>query len=77
MSSAAVDSIIPRLRHEVALAVLQGHDVHQINEEIIEPAPLDDEHKAALFLYAFAMQDPGQSRQQAVRMLDELVDIAG
>jgi hypothetical protein len=72
------ESIIPRLQHEVALAVLAGHDPHEINETIIDPEPaLDEEHKAALFLYAWSMQEPGIARQRSRQYLDDLVDAAG
>lgn len=77
MPSSDVALIIPRLQHEVGLAIHQGHDPHQINEEIIDPAPLDDEQKAALFLYACVMEPPSVSRQRAARMLADLADAAG
>lgn len=77
MPSSDVATIIPRLQHEVALAVHQGHDPHRINEEIIDPAPLDDEHKAALFLYAFVMDEPGKARQRARQYLYDLIAVAG
>lgn len=77
MPSQDLSVIVPRLLHDVSLAVHAGHDPFQINEDIIDPAPLDDEHKAALFLYACVMEEPGTARRRARQTLYDLVAQAG
>src|SRR5512142_2462201 len=46
------------LRTTIVRAVADGKDLDQINEELIDPAALCDDHKAALWLLAFALLDP-------------------
>ena len=43
------------LQKQVAKAVRTGLDLDAIEAEIIEPAAVDEDHKAALWLYAQAL----------------------
>ena len=49
--------IVSELHRQIADAVLAGARVDAIEETIIDPAPLDEEHKSALWLYAQALQE--------------------
>ncbi len=52
------------LQLQVAQAVQGGVSLLEIEEAIIDPAPVDEEHKAALWLYAEALRDrPGLERE--------------
>lgn len=64
--------LIPRLQHSVALAVHQGKNADEIYEEVIDPEPIGDEAKAALWLYATVMQEPAAARRQATDLLASL-----
>ena len=45
------------LQTQVAQAVQAGVDLVTIEETIIDPAPADEDEKAAMWLYAQALQD--------------------
>ncbi len=47
--------MVPALQREIARAVRAGVALDEIEELVIDPAPLDDEQKAALWLYAEAL----------------------
>jgi hypothetical protein len=48
------------LRRRIAQALIAGVCLDAIEDVIIDPAPLDEEEKSALWLYAEALQeDPG------------------
>jgi hypothetical protein len=49
--------MIGELQRTIAQAVLAGASVAEIEEALIDPAPLDEEHKAALWLYAEALRE--------------------
>ena len=46
-----------QLQARVIQAVREGLDVDQIEEAIIDPAPLDEDEKAALWLLAQALRE--------------------
>ena len=46
-----------KLQDTIVAAVLAGADLDAIEEEIIDRAPLDEEQKSALWLYAEALTD--------------------
>lgn len=50
--------VVPDLRTQVAEALRVGAGLPQIETEIIDPAPVDEEHKAVLWLYAEALREP-------------------
>lgn len=47
--------MVSELQRQIAQAVLAGADLDAIDEAIIERAPLDEEQKSALWLYAEGM----------------------
>jgi hypothetical protein len=62
-------SIVPALQHQVMVAMSEGTSVDDVNEEIIDPAPLDQEAKGALWLYAWSLQLQHVQRSEAKRYL--------
>ena len=64
---AEVGVIAVELQRQIADAVLAGAGVDVIEEAIIDPAPLDEEHKSALWLYAQALQARRSDRMLAAR----------
>ena len=49
--------MVSELLRQIADAVLAGAGVDAIDEAIIDPAPLDQEQKSVLWLYAQALQE--------------------
>ena len=43
------------LKEKVAEAVGEGADLHEVEERLIEPAPVDPEARDALWLYAWGL----------------------
>jgi hypothetical protein len=62
-------SLVPALQHQVMVAMSDGTSVDEVNEEIIEPAPLDADAKGALWLYAWSLQLRHVQRSEAKRYL--------
>ncbi|MGO9901676.1 MAG: hypothetical protein ACLP0J_18760 [Solirubrobacteraceae bacterium] len=58
------------LRYAIAQAALAGIKLDAIEEQIINQAPIDEEQKAALWLYAEAVTD------QPTRLIDRDDDFA-
>ncbi len=55
--------MISTLHRQIGLAVRAGHDIDEIGLSIIQPAPLAEDEKSALWLYAQALAElPGVSR---------------
>src|ERR1039458_9556707 len=48
-------SMFSELQHWIVLAVLGDANLDAIEARIIDPAPIDSEHKSALWLYAEAL----------------------
>jgi hypothetical protein len=48
-----------RIQEEIAAWVQAGHELDEIEARLIEPAPVGDESRAALWLYAWALRDGG------------------
>jgi hypothetical protein len=49
--------MVSELVRQIADAVLAGAGVDAIEEAIIDPAPLDEEQKSVLWLYAQTLQE--------------------
>jgi hypothetical protein len=49
--------MVSGLQRQIAQAVRAGVDLDEIEELVIDPSPLDDERKAALWLYAEALEE--------------------
>jgi hypothetical protein len=58
--------MIPELHRQIAHAVLSGLDISEIEQDIIEPAPLAEDEKAALWLYAQALSERPRERDLAL-----------
>ena len=56
------------LTHAVARAALSG-DVERVERELIAPASITEDRKAALWLFAFALADPDTRRRRAPAIL--------
>jgi hypothetical protein len=50
------------LHHQIAQAILVGMDLDEIQDAIIDPAPLEGDEKAALWLYAEALKERPRAR---------------
>jgi gluconate kinase len=55
------------LRKQVADAVGEGADLHEVEERVIEGAPLDDEGRDALWLYAWGLLERDDDRPRFQR----------
>jgi hypothetical protein len=62
-------NVLPVLEHQVMVAMSDGMSVDDVNDEIIEPAPLDPDAKGALWLYAWSLQLQHVQRSEAKRYL--------
>jgi hypothetical protein len=49
--------MVPGLQQQIAFAVQAGADLDEIEQAIIDPAPIDEEQKAAMWLYAEALDE--------------------
>ena len=57
------------LREQVAEAVDEGADLHEVEERVIEAAPVDAEGRDALWLYAWGLleQEPRPRRRRRLQ----------
>jgi len=61
-ASEILASLIEDLQRHIAQAVLGGADLDEIQDMIIDPAPLDEEEKAVLWLYADVLEGRPRGR---------------
>ena len=59
--------MVSELLRQIADAVRAGAEVDSIDAAIIAPAPLDEEQKSVLWLYAQALQERRSDRMLAAR----------
>ena len=59
--------MVSELLRQIADAVLAGAEVDAIDAAIIAPAPLDEEQKSVLWLYAQALQERRSDRMRDAR----------
>ncbi len=57
----AVEAMLSSLRDAVSLRVDAGESLEVIEREVVDPAPLDEERRAALWLFAWATVAGGAS----------------
>ena len=61
--------MVPELQRQIARAVRAGVELDEIEQLVIDPSPLDEEQKAALWLYAEALSG---RRNESMLPEDEL-----
>jgi hypothetical protein len=49
--------VTSKLHRQIAQAVAAGHDIDEIELHIIDPAPLAEDEKSAMWLYAEALTE--------------------
>jgi hypothetical protein len=54
---------LAELQDHILVALHHGDSLSEVKEEIIEPAPLDEERKAALWIYAATVASPPRRRR--------------
>lgn len=54
-----------RLKDRIAARMSRGATLDEVEERLIEPAPLRADQKSALWLYAWSLTDQNLQRQQA------------
>jgi hypothetical protein len=57
------------LQRQVVQAIRAGAGLVEIEQAIIDPAPVDEEHKAALWLYAEALRERPSLEQRELALL--------
>ncbi|HEX5924743.1 MAG TPA: hypothetical protein VFY45_12985 [Baekduia sp.] len=62
------------LQHTIAAALSDGSELDAIEQQIINRAPLDEEQKSALWLYAAALTQRPARRPLADAIFGELGD---
>lgn len=65
--------MLSELQREIVLAVLGDATLDAIEARIIKPAPIDEEQKAALWLYAEALLERRREAMFSDRELVQLV----
>jgi hypothetical protein len=64
--------VITHLHRQIAQAVAAGHDIDEIELNIIEPTALSEDEKSALWLYAQALTERPRLERSPERMLAPL-----
>jgi hypothetical protein len=59
------------LIEDIAREMRSGASLAEIEMTLIEPAPLDSDHKAALWMYAWSSHRPARRRDEALRNIME------
>jgi hypothetical protein len=68
-------SMFSELQHWIVLAVLGDTNLDTIEARIIDPAPIDNEHRSALWLYAEALLERRRDGRDAMPAERELVGL--
>jgi hypothetical protein len=63
-----------RLKERIAARMSRGASLDEVEEKLIDPAPLRADQKSALWLYAWSMTDQQLQRQQANRYLLQVAE---
>jgi hypothetical protein len=67
--------MLSELQRRIVLAVLGDAKLDAIQATIIDPAPIDEEHKSALWLYAEALLARRRDRRDTILTERELVGV--
>ena len=49
-------TLVDGLQHEIAAGVTAGMPIEEIEDQVIAPAPLSEDQRAALWLYGWALE---------------------
>jgi hypothetical protein len=60
--------VISKLHRQIAQAVAAGHDIDEIELNIIEPAPIAEDEKSALWLFAQALSERPHNDRSLARL---------
>ena len=58
--------VISDLHRQIAHAVRTGLDLNEIEQDIIEPAPMAEDEKSALWLYAQVLSERPRQREYSL-----------
>ena len=65
----ADSDVMDALIEDIARGIRAGASLTDIEATVIDPAPLDGDHKAALWMYAWSSHRPARRRDAALRHL--------
>jgi rhamnogalacturonyl hydrolase YesR len=60
------------LQERVAVMMERGVSLDQVENEVIDHSPLNQDQKAALWLYAWSFRDDTTQRREATQHVDSL-----
>lgn len=63
---------LAQYRASVERWMLAGRSLDEVEQEIIEPAALRDDEKAALWMWAWSFLDPDYQRKEAMAHMERL-----
>ena len=69
-------STLKQLQRDVALRMRRGDSFAAVEEELIDPCPLSEAEKAALWLYGWSFVNWRRQRREATAHLDRLESAA-
>jgi hypothetical protein len=67
----ADSDVMDALIEDIARGIGSGASLTDIEATLIDPAPLDRDHKAALWMYAWSSHRPARRRDEALRHIME------
>jgi len=67
-------STLKQVQAEITARMRRGDAFTAIEEEVIEPSPLSDAEKSALWLYGWSFVDWRRQRREAIAHIDLLVE---
>lgn len=65
--------MVSGLQQQIAFAVQAGANLDEIEQAIIDPAPIDEDQKAAMWLYAEALDE----RRDDSQLIEREVELLG
>jgi hypothetical protein len=67
----AGSDVMDALIADISRSIASGASLAEIETTLINPAPLDSDHKAALWMYAWSAHRPARRRDEALRHVME------
>ena len=65
-------STLKEYQAEIAARMRRGHTFASVEDEVIDPSPLSEREKAALWLYGWSFVNWRRQRREAVRHIELL-----